>query len=79
MTGVLSRVFSSTIGLKFIVGITGAGMFAFVLQHMLGHLQMFIGPDAYNQYAENMQALGALKWGPAVRCSQESYCTSGRR
>lgn len=63
MTGVLSRVFSSTIGLKFIVGITGAGMFAFALQHMLGHLQMFIGPDAYNQYAENMQALGALKWG----------------
>jgi succinate dehydrogenase / fumarate reductase cytochrome b subunit len=53
---------SSTIGLKFIVGITGAGMFAFTLVHMLGHLQMFAGPDAYNTYAATLQGLGALKW-----------------
>jgi len=60
---VVSRVFGSTIGKKLIVGITGAGLFAFVLQHMLGHLQMFVGWEAYNNYAETMQSLGALKWG----------------
>jgi succinate dehydrogenase / fumarate reductase cytochrome b subunit len=59
----IGRVFGSTIGKKLIVGITGVGLFAFVLQHMLGHLQMFVGWQAYNHYAESMQALGALKWG----------------
>ncbi len=62
MAGVVHRVLSSTIGIKIVVGLTGAGLFAFVVQHMLGHLLMFMGADAYNQYAENMQSLGALKW-----------------
>lgn len=58
----ISRALSSTVGKKIVMAITGVGLFAFVLQHMLGHLIMFGGSDAYNTYAENMQALGALKW-----------------
>jgi succinate dehydrogenase / fumarate reductase cytochrome b subunit len=60
---ILSRALSSTLGKKIVMAITGVGLFAFVLQHMLGHLIMFGGSDAYNSYAANMQALGALKWG----------------
>jgi succinate dehydrogenase / fumarate reductase cytochrome b subunit len=52
----------STIGSKHLMAVTGLGLVAFALQHMLGHLVMFGGPDAYNNYAHTMQSLGALKW-----------------
>ena len=53
----------STIGLKVIMAASGAGLVLFVLQHMVGNLQVFAGPDVYNDYAAFMQGLGAIKWG----------------
>ena len=41
---------SSTIGKKYIMGITGLIWAGFVLAHMSGNLLMFISPDAYNVY-----------------------------
>lgn len=41
---------SSTIGKKYIMGITGLIWAGFVLAHMSGNLLMFISPDAYNAY-----------------------------
>ncbi len=56
------NVWSSTVGLKVGMAITGLGMVGFVLVHMAGHLQVFQGQDVYNAYAANLQALGAIKW-----------------
>ncbi len=56
-------IWRSTIALKVMMAISGFGLVAFAMQHMVGHLKMFEGRDAYNSYAEFMQSLGAIKWG----------------
>lgn len=56
-------LWTSTIMLKVIMAITGLGMAVFVLGHMAGHLQMFLGRDAYNAYAHFLQhGMGELIW-----------------
>lgn len=55
----------SSVMSKIVVAATGLVLVGFVTGHMLGHLQMFIGQEAYNKYAETLQHLGALLW--AVR------------
>ena len=44
----------SSVGLKFLVAITGLGLSGFVLTHMLGNLLLFVGPDAYNLYGHKL-------------------------
>lgn len=58
----LVKALMSTLSLKIVMALTGLGGALFVLVHMAGNLQMFLGRDAYNEYAEFMQGLGALKW-----------------
>jgi succinate dehydrogenase / fumarate reductase, cytochrome b subunit len=55
-------MFRGTVGLKLLMAISGVGLVGFALVHMLGHLQVFGGRDAYNHYAETLQGLGAIKW-----------------
>ncbi|MGH1348170.1 MAG: succinate dehydrogenase cytochrome b subunit [Nannocystales bacterium] len=55
-------LWSSTIGLKVLMALTGLAMVGFVLGHMAGHLQVFAGRDAYNAYAKFLQGLGGLLW-----------------
>ena len=49
------RIFSSTIGQKVIMAVTGLMMVGFVLGHMVGNLLIFAGQDALNAYAEFLQ------------------------
>ncbi len=58
----LIKILTSTVMLKAVMALTGAGMVGFVAVHMAGHLQMFLGRDAYNHYAHFMQSLGELLW-----------------
>jgi succinate dehydrogenase / fumarate reductase cytochrome b subunit len=58
----LRSYLSSSIGKKHIVAITGLLMAIFAIIHMLGHLIMFAGQEAYDTYAHNLQSMGALKW-----------------
>jgi succinate dehydrogenase / fumarate reductase cytochrome b subunit len=58
----LVKALTSTLSLKIVMALTGLLGAGFVLFHMLGNLQVFLGRDAYNDYAEFMQGLGALKW-----------------
>ena len=41
----------SSIGRKVIMAATGAILFGFVLVHMIGNLQVYLGPEAMNHYA----------------------------
>jgi succinate dehydrogenase / fumarate reductase, cytochrome b subunit len=52
----------SSIGAKHVMALTGLAMVLFAIVHMLGHLGMFSGQDAYNSYAHFLQSLGAPKW-----------------
>ena len=52
----------STIGAKVVMGVTGAMLVGFVIMHMLGNLQVFLGQDALNGYAKSLHDLGGLLW-----------------
>ena len=56
------KALTSTLSLKIVMALTGMAGAGFVLFHMAGNLQVFLGRDAYNDYAEFMQGLGAAKW-----------------
>lgn len=58
----LSAFLSSSIGRKWIVGLTGVALVGFVTGHMLGNLQIFLGQEAINKYAAALQSLGELLW-----------------
>jgi succinate dehydrogenase / fumarate reductase cytochrome b subunit len=58
----LVKALTSTLSLKIVMALTGLAGAGFVLIHMLGNLQVFLGRDAYNDYAEFMQGLGGIKW-----------------
>jgi succinate dehydrogenase / fumarate reductase, cytochrome b subunit len=45
-----------------IVAVTGIVLIVFVIGHLLGNLQIFLGPDWVNSYAEHLRALGPLLW-----------------
>ena len=46
------------------MALTGLALAGFVLVHMTGNLQMFMGPEAINQYAHFLQTLPpAVLWG----------------
>jgi succinate dehydrogenase / fumarate reductase cytochrome b subunit len=52
----------TTIGKKALLAVSGVILFGFVIQHMLGNLQVFLGPDVYNHYAESVKSSAALVW-----------------
>jgi succinate dehydrogenase (or fumarate reductase) cytochrome b subunit, b558 family len=45
-----------------IVAVTGIILILFVVGHLLGNLQIFIGPDWINGYSEHLRDLGPLLW-----------------
>lgn len=57
------RGLSSTVGTKFLVALTGAVLVAFVIGHMLGNLQIYLGPEAINSYAVFLKSKPGLLWG----------------
>lgn len=58
----LSAFTRSSIGRKIIVAITGVVLLGFIVGHLLGNLQIFLGPDWINSYAEHLRDLGPLLW-----------------
>ena len=57
------RTLKSPIGTKALMAITGLVLFGFVIVHMLGNLQVFVGPQAVNDYAHFLKSKPALLWG----------------
>jgi succinate dehydrogenase / fumarate reductase cytochrome b subunit len=58
----LLRLFTSSLGKKFLMAITGAGLFLFVIGHLLGNLQVFLGPEAINRYGHFLQTTPEILW-----------------
>jgi succinate dehydrogenase / fumarate reductase cytochrome b subunit len=45
-----------------IVAVTGVILILFVIGHLLGNLQIFLGPEWINGYAEHLRDLGPFLW-----------------
>jgi succinate dehydrogenase / fumarate reductase, cytochrome b subunit len=58
----VARFYESTIGKKAIMAVTGLILAGFLIAHMLGNLQIFLGPDVMNHYAETLHGNPALLW-----------------
>jgi succinate dehydrogenase / fumarate reductase cytochrome b subunit len=48
----------SSLGLKIVMALTGVVLFGFVVAHMIGNLQVYLGPEAFNAYAASLRAIG---------------------
>jgi len=57
-----SRIWNSSLGKKYIMAVTGCALFLFVVGHLIGNLQIFLGPEAINRYGAFLQGLGELLW-----------------
>lgn len=55
----LLRACGTTIGKKFIMAVTGLLLCAFLVVHLAGNLLLYVGPQAYNEYAH---ALHEQEW-----------------
>ncbi|MED5454360.1 MAG: succinate dehydrogenase cytochrome b subunit [Verrucomicrobiota bacterium] len=58
----ISNIFGTSLGRKYLMALSGAGLFGFVVVHMLGNLTIFAGPAAINQYAAKLHSMGPLLW-----------------
>jgi succinate dehydrogenase / fumarate reductase, cytochrome b subunit len=62
-TVAVARFYDSSIGKKVIMALTGTVMFGFLIAHMLGNLQVFLGREVMNHYAETLHGNLPLLWG----------------
>ena len=54
--------YQSSIGKKVVVAVTGICLMLFVLGHLLGNLQIYLGEEQLNSYSQHLQDLGPLLW-----------------
>jgi succinate dehydrogenase / fumarate reductase cytochrome b subunit len=59
---VAGRFLGSSIGKKVVMAVTGLALFGFVIAHMVGNLQVYLGPEVLNAYAKALRDLGPLLW-----------------
>ena len=53
-------LFSSSVGTKILIGVTGFALFLYLLIHIGGNLLVFFGPEVFNQYAYVMEERNPL-------------------
>ena len=51
------RIWKSTIGRKYLVALTGLVLTLFLLGHLVGNLVIYLGRDAFNDYAEFLHGM----------------------
>jgi succinate dehydrogenase / fumarate reductase cytochrome b subunit len=62
LMNIVSNIFSSSLGKKYIMAVTGFVMFLFVIGHLAGNLQIFLGAEAINRYGHFLQSNPELIW-----------------
>jgi len=60
--GIPAQLTTRSIGKKILMAVTGFVSFGYVVGHMAGNLQIFLGQDQLNTYAEALHSLGGLLW-----------------
>ena len=59
---IVTRLFKSSLGRKYIMALSGAALFFFVIGHLLGNLQVFLGPEQLNAYGHFLQTTPEILW-----------------
>src|SRR6266404_188747 len=59
---VIENIFKSSLGKKYIMAVTGFVLLLFVVGHLAGNLQIFLGPEAINRYGHFLQSNPELIW-----------------
>ena len=62
----LAGLWTSTLGKKVLMAVTGIILFGYLVGHMLGNLQIFLGPEQINKYAEFLHSSELLLWGVRI-------------
>ena len=63
LEGRATRFWSATLGKKAVMAVTGVMLVGFVVVHLLGNLQVFAGPEKFNNYAHALKSIPAVLWG----------------
>jgi succinate dehydrogenase / fumarate reductase cytochrome b subunit len=50
----LLRVFSSSVGTKLLIGLTGLALFVYMVLHLAGNALIFFGPAVFNEYSHQL-------------------------
>jgi succinate dehydrogenase / fumarate reductase cytochrome b subunit len=58
----LIAFYQSSIGKKYVVAVTALLLILYVLGHLAGNLQIYMGPDRINTYAKFLHDLGPILW-----------------
>jgi succinate dehydrogenase / fumarate reductase cytochrome b subunit len=58
----IANIFGSSLGKKYIMAVSGFVLFLFVVGHVVGNLQIFLGPEAINRYGHFLQSNVELLW-----------------
>lgn len=62
----IDGIFQSTLGRKYIMAISGAVLVLFVIGHLMGNLQIFLGREVINAYGEFLHRVPELLWGARI-------------
>lgn len=52
----------TTVGKKAVMAVTGFALFGFVVGHLIGNLQVYLGREKLNHYAEMLHSMPGLLW-----------------
>jgi|694.fasta_scaffold86238_2 succinate dehydrogenase / fumarate reductase cytochrome b subunit len=61
-TSRLALFWESSVGKKIVMGVTGVIMVGFLVAHMAGNLQFFLGREVFNKYGELLHTSEELLW-----------------
>jgi len=50
----IQRAFSSSVGTKLLMGLTGLALFAYLILHLIGNALIFAGPETFNEYSHRL-------------------------
>jgi succinate dehydrogenase / fumarate reductase, cytochrome b subunit len=48
------RAFSSSVGTKLLMGLTGLALFVYLVLHLIGNALIFAGPEIFNEYSHRL-------------------------
>ena len=52
--GTFRRLFSSSVGTKLLIGLTGLLLFLYLILHLAGNALIFAGPEIFNAYSHTL-------------------------
>jgi succinate dehydrogenase / fumarate reductase cytochrome b subunit len=61
-----ARFYDSTVGKKAVMAVSGVVLFGFIIGHLIGNLQFFLGPESLNAYGRFLHEKPGLTWAVRV-------------